>query len=80
MAPIQFQIWTLGRWTLSDFLPIKPVTISKSFQFTETKCFGLTVYKHVKIICVKVRHNMWYIAVFIDHSVVYHTIRHDIRG
>ena len=46
MAPIQIQIWTVERWTMSDFLPITPETISKSFKFTKTKCFGLTVYKH----------------------------------
>ena len=37
MAPIQFLIWTVERWTMSDFLPIKPETISESFEFTETK-------------------------------------------
>ena len=48
MAPIQFQIQTLERWNKSDFLPIKPETIIKNIKFTETTCFGLTVYKHVK--------------------------------
>ena len=43
MAPIQFSILTVERWTMSDFLPIKPETISESFEFTETKCFGLAV-------------------------------------
>ena len=48
MAPIQFGIWTVGRWTLSDFLPIKLETMCKSFYFTETKRFGLTVYNMYK--------------------------------
>ena len=47
MAPKQFKIWTMERWTMSDFLPIKSEEISKNINFTETKCFGLTVYKHV---------------------------------
>ena len=47
MAAIQLRIWTVERWTLSDFLPIKPETMSKSFKFTEAKRFGVTVYKHV---------------------------------
>ena len=36
MAPIQFQIQTVERRTMSDFLPIKPETKSVSFEFTET--------------------------------------------
>ena len=43
MAPIQFQIQTVERWTMSDFLPIKPETISESFKFTDTKDYGLIV-------------------------------------
>ena len=48
MAPIQFRIWTVERWTMRDFLPMKSETISKNFKFTETKHFGLTMYKHVQ--------------------------------
>ena len=48
MAPIQFQIWTVERWTMSDFLPIKSETTSVSFMFTETNMYWSGSVKHFK--------------------------------
>ena len=47
MAPIQFQIQTVERRTKSDFLPIKPITKSLSFKFTETNTDWSGSVKHV---------------------------------
>ena len=48
MAPKQFRIWTVERWTISDFIPIKPETKSESFEFTETNTHWSGSVKHVK--------------------------------
>ena len=47
MAPLQFQIQTVERRTMSDFLPIKPETKSLSCKFTATNTHWSGSVKHV---------------------------------
>ena len=47
-GPKQFRIWTVERWTISDFVPLKPETKSESFEFTETNTHWSGSMKHVK--------------------------------
>ena len=49
MAPIQYWIGTVERWTMSDFLPIKPETISKNFELLKLNALVwqcINMYKH----------------------------------
>ena len=48
MAPIKFQIETVERWTMSNFLPIKPINKSVSFEFIVANTLWTGSVKHVQ--------------------------------